>query len=115
MPCRTLTRLWLFPRFQHTFGDIRLFAPVRHRTLWFSVACFGPWLLLMALLGVPWGNGWTPIRLVPPIVAVWWLNSSVDGGMRPDDVIRSVAGALVDLTRPRPRPVTVASRARIRR
>jgi hypothetical protein len=104
MTLRTITRLWLFSRYIHTILGGSLWVPISHRTLFWSAVIFGPWNLLLGIIGLPYANIGLTVHLFLPGLATWWVCRMVDGGTRPDELVRSWLVHGLAYLRYKPRP-----------
>ena len=81
MKLRTYTGLWQVEKRIYKFYDINLPYPVTIKQLGLFFGSLIPWILLMALIGVPFAPPFGHvIWLAPPIFIAWFANQPVAEG-----------------------------------
>lgn len=109
----TLTRLWLFSRYLYSVGDYRLWMPISHRGLGYTIAIVAPLWLVLYWLDVPIAEAGLTLHFVLPGLLVWWALRLVGEGAKPTEIITSWARLVWHIVHRGERvvPVRVASRA----
>lgn len=92
LPLVTISRFWQFDRALHNVGDKALWVPVRHRTIIWGALVFAPAWVLLAFAHIPWSGFGLTLHVVVPALAVWWIITQIENGVRPYDVVASWAG-----------------------
>lgn len=109
-----LTRLWQFSRYMYSFGEYRLWVPVSHRAVGYTLAALVPLWGALQVLGVPWTAFGLTAHVVLPGLLVWWALRVVGDGARPQELVGSwLRLGWLGVRGERLVPVRVASRSRV--
>ena len=81
MQLRTYTGLWRVEKRLYKFYDVALPYPVSIKQVGVFLVAFVPWIVLMTLLRVPFGNsvGFL-LYLAPPFAVAWYSNRPIAEG-----------------------------------
>jgi MinD-like ATPase involved in chromosome partitioning or flagellar assembly len=86
----TYTNIWRIEKRLYKLYDLRLPMPLPLVQIGVFLGVFVPWIVLLRLLGVPFGGGWVlPLYLVPPAVLTWLATRPVIEGKRLTELLLS--------------------------
>jgi MinD-like ATPase involved in chromosome partitioning or flagellar assembly len=88
----TYTNIWRIEKRLYKLYDLRLPMPLPLVQIGVFVGVFVPWIVLLRLIGIPFGGGWIlPLYLVPPAVLTWLGTRPVIEGKRLTELLLSQA------------------------
>ena len=92
MDLPTYTNIWRIEKRLYKLYDLRLPMPLPLVQIGVFLGVFVPWIVLLRLVGVPFGGGWVlPLYLVPPAVLTWLATRPVIEGKRLTELLLSQA------------------------
>ena len=90
MDLPTYTNIWRIEKRLYKLYDLRLPMPLPLVQIGVFLGVFVPWIVLLRLVGVPFGGGWIlPLYLVPPAVLTWLATRPVIEGKRLTELLLS--------------------------
>ncbi|HEU5157948.1 MAG TPA: TcpE family conjugal transfer membrane protein [Streptosporangiaceae bacterium] len=90
MDLPTYTNIWRIEKRLYKLYDLRLPMPLPLVQIGVFLGVFVPWIVLLRLLGIPFGGGWIlPLYLVPPAVLTWLATRPVIEGKRLTELLLS--------------------------
>jgi MinD-like ATPase involved in chromosome partitioning or flagellar assembly len=86
----TYTNIWRIEKRLYKLYDLRLPMPLPLVQIGVFLGVFVPWIVLLQLVGIPFGGGWIlPLYLVPPAVLTWLATRPVIEGKRLTELLLS--------------------------
>ncbi|HXA62550.1 MAG TPA: TcpE family conjugal transfer membrane protein [Streptosporangiaceae bacterium] len=90
MDLPTYTNIWRIEKRLYKLYDLRLPIPLPLVQIGVFLGVFVPWIVLLQLVGIPFGGGWIlPLYLVPPAVLTWLGTRPVIEGKRLTELVQS--------------------------
>jgi MinD-like ATPase involved in chromosome partitioning or flagellar assembly len=93
----TYTNIWRIEKRLYKLYDLRLPMPLPLVQIGVFIGVFVPWIVLLRLVGIPFGGGWIlPLYLVPPAVLTYLATRPVIEGKRLTELLLSQSRYLTE-------------------